>query len=204
MAEQIKVKSGDRIEIAITDWRFLIRSTRKIDPALIETFKKNAKRIGRPVERAVQAGISNRFPIRGMEPKVIPGRVTWGTKVAAKTTELRVDTRMRKKGRSIVSVWAMSPAVAIADVANQLGKRDGKLTKSYKYSRSATGERQHRVNGQGSGLVVALNKAKLKKSDPSRIVWPSAEKALPAVNVEMNLLIDNTASRLNAEIARNA
>jgi hypothetical protein len=60
------------------------------------------------------------------------------------------------------------------------------------------------VNGQGSGLVVALNKAKLKKSDPSRIVWPSAEKALPAVNADMNLLIDKTASRLNAEIARNA
>lgn len=204
MAEQIKVRSGDRVEIAITDWRFLIRATRKIDPALIETFKVNAKRIGRPVERAVQKGIPNKFPITGMEPKVIPGRMTWGAIVPAKATELQVDTRMRKKGKSIVSVWVNSPATAMADVANQLGNRDGKLTREYNYSRSATGKRRHRVNGQGSGMVVALNQAGFKKKEPSRMVWPSAEKALPAVNVEMNKLIDTTAGRINAETARNA
>ena len=95
MAEKLNVKTGDRVEIAITDWRFLIRATRKIDPALVETFKKNAKRIGRPVEKAVQSGIPNRFPISGMQPKVIPGRMTWGTAIPAKATELQVDTRMR-------------------------------------------------------------------------------------------------------------
>jgi hypothetical protein len=204
MAEKLNVKTGDRVEIAITDWRFLIRATRKIDPELVEKFKKNAKRIGRPVEKAVQSGIPNRFPISGMEPKVIPGRMSWGAVIPAKATELQVDTRMRKKGKSIVSVWVNSPATAMADVAYQLGKRDGKLTREYNYSRSATGKRRHRVNGQGSGMVVALNKARLKSRDPSRMVWPSAEKALPAVNAEMYTLIQQTSSRINAETARNA
>jgi hypothetical protein len=204
MAEKLNVKTGDRVEIAITDWRFLIRATRKIDPELVEKFKKNAKRIGRPVERAVKNGIPNRFPISGMQPKVIPGRMSWGAVVPAKATELQVDTRMRKKGKSIVSVWVNSPATAMADVAYQLGKRDGKLTREYNYSRSATGKRRHRVNGQGSGMVMALNKASLKKKDPSRIVWPSAEKALPAVNAEMYNLIEQTSNRINAETARNA
>jgi hypothetical protein len=204
MAEKLNVKTGDRVEIAITDWRFLIRATRKIDPALVEKFRKNAKRIGRPVEKAVQSGIPNRFPITGMQPKTIPGRMTWGTVIPAKATELQVDTRMRKKGRSIVSVWVNSPATAMADVANQLGKRDGRLTREYDYSRSPTGKRRHRVNGQGSGMVVALNKAGLKRKEPSRIVWPSAEKALPAVNAQMYNLIRETSNRINAETARNA
>jgi len=204
VAQRVNVKSGDRIEIQITDWRFLVRETRKVDPRLIETFKKNAKRIGRPVERAVQSGIPNRFPIRGMQPKVIPGRMTWGTVLPARATELKVDTRMRKKGKSIVSVWVNSPATAMADVANKVGQRGGRLTREYDYSRSPTGKRRHRINGQGSGMVTALNKAKFKKSEPSRMVWPSAEKALPAVNVEMYALINQTAQNLNAEIRRNA
>lgn len=204
MAEQIKVNAGDRIEIQITDWRFLLRETRKIEPAMIEKFKKNAKRIGRPVERAVQSGISNKFPITGMEQKVIPGRMTWGAVIPAKSTELKVDTRMRKKGKSIVSVWVNSPAVAMADVAKKLGNRDGRLTREYRYSKSPTGTRRHRVNGQGSGMVKALEQAKFKKSNPSRMVWPSAEKALPAVNAEMYTLIEQASQKINAEIKRNA
>lgn len=205
MAQTLNVKTGDRIEIQITDWRFLVRETRKVDPALVEKFKKNAKRIGRPVEKAVQSGIPSRAVIRGMQPKVIPGRVTWGAVLPAKSTELRVDTRMRKRGKSIVSIWVNSPATAIADVANKNGDRSGRLTREYDYSRSPTGRRRHRINGQGSGMVVALNKATgVKKRSPSRMVWPSAEKALPAVNVEMAALINQTAERINAEIRRNA
>lgn len=204
MARTLKVNASDRVEIQITDWRFLIRETRKIEPALVEKFKKNAKRIGRPVEKAVQQGIPKRAPIRGMQPKVIPGRMTWGAVLPARATELKVDTRMRKRGKSIVSVWVNSPATAMADVANKVGDRSGRLTREYDYSRSPTGKRRHRINGQGSGMVVALNKAGLKKSDPSRMVWPSAEKAIPAVNIEMYALIDQTANTLNAEIRRNA
>lgn len=204
VAEQIRVSASDRVEVLITDWRFLIRETRKIDPALIAKFKKNAKEIGRPVEAAVQRGIPNRFPITGMEQKVIPGRMTWGAVIPAKTTELKVDTRLRKKGKSIVSVWVQSPAVAMSDMAKKVGKRDGRLTREYPYSKSPTGFRRHRVNGQGSGMVVALEKAKMKKSSPSRMVWPSAEKALPQVNTKMYSLIDQVAKNLNAEIQRNA
>lgn len=202
MAQTLNVRASDRVEIQVTDWRFLIRETRKIDPALVEKFKRNAKRIGRPVEKAVQSGIPKRFPITGMEPKVIPGRMTWGTILPARATELKVDTRMRKRGKSIVSVWVNSPATAMADIAQKVGDRSGKLTREYSYSLSPTGRRRHRINGQGSGMVKALNK--FKSHAPSRMVWPSAEKALPAVNVEMYALINETANSLNAEIRRNA
>lgn len=188
----------------ITDWRFLIRETRKIDPLLIEKFKKNAQRIGRPVEKAVRDGIPNRRPIRGFEPKVGRGRMAWGVVMPAKATQLKVDTRMRKRGRSIVSVWVLSPAVAMVDQAAN-ARSDGKKTREYNYSRSATGKRRHLVNGQGTAMVRGLNQAPgVKKRNPSRYVWPSALGALNKVNAEMHDLIEQTARKLNAEILRNA
>lgn len=205
MAQTIKVKSGDRVEIQITDWRYLVRETRKIEPQSIVKLQRNAMRIGRPVEKAIKDGITNRYAITGMQPKVVPGRLTWGGKVAPKTTELRVDTRMRKKGKSLVSVWVMSPAVAIFDVARKFGQNDGKHTKEYDYSRSPTGRRKHLRNGQGKHMVDAMDRSHARKQiNRSRVVWPSGLKAVPQANAEINILLGQVASKLNAEIQRNA
>ena len=202
MAENISIKTGDRTEILVTDWRFLIRETRKIEPKAIAQFKKNALAIGRPVDNAVKKGISTRHVIRGMKPKVIPGRTSWGgNNVPVKQTRLQVNTKIYKKGKGIVSVWVDSPAVAIADMANRRGPN--KITREYEYSRSATGKREHRVNGQGSAMVQALRAStRVKKRDISRIVYPSAEKALPQVNAKMIGLIESMSQRINAEIVR--
>jgi hypothetical protein len=205
VANTIKVNTGDRTEVLLTDWRFLIRETRKIEPAMVDNFKVNAKRIGRPVEKAVQAGITNRYAISGMQPKVIPGRLTWGGKVPPKKTELRVDTRLRKKGKSLVSVWVMSPAVAVFDVARKYGKYDGAQTEEYDYSRSPTGRRSHLRNGQGRHMVDAMDRSRARKQvNRSRVVWPSGLKAVPQANAEILKLMDSTAKNINSEIVRNA
>jgi hypothetical protein len=73
VAKTIKVNAGNRVEVQLTDWRYLVRETRKIEPASIETLKRNAMRIGRPVEKKIQQGITNKYAIRGMQPKVVPG-----------------------------------------------------------------------------------------------------------------------------------
>lgn len=206
MAEIINVNNGSRVEIQITDWRYLIRETRKIDPTLIKQFKMNALAIAKPIDKAIRYRIPYRSPISGMKPKVVPGRMTWGNYGPSNRTEIRVDTRIRKQGKSIVSVWVMSPATVMADMAAKVGDRSGKLTREYEYSRSATGTRRHRINGQGSAMVQALNKSHnfRKRQKASRMVWPAAEKALPSVNERVNQLINKMASTLNAEILRNA
>ena len=120
-----------------------------------------------------------------------------------RSTDLKVNTKIYKKGVGIVSVWVQSPAVAIADMANNRGPN--KYTREYEYSRSATGKRKHYVNGQGSAMVQALRKStKTKKRDISRIVYPSAEKALPTVNVKMIALITSMSQKINSEIVRSA
>jgi hypothetical protein len=205
VAKTIKVNAGDRVEVQLTDWRYLVRETRKIEPTSIEKLQRNAMRIGRKVETKIQQGITNKYAIKGMEQKVVPGRLTWGGQVAAKKTEIRVDTRMRKKGKSIVSIWAMSPAVAIFDTARKYGKFDGQKTKQYKYSRSKTGYRDHTRNKQGKYMVEAMDRSPARKQvNRSRIIWPFGLSAVPQANAEINILLNQAAQKINAEIQRNA
>jgi len=207
MAKFISVQTTDRIEISFTDWRYMVRELRKVDAKLLKTFRDKATDIARPVEAKIKTGIRPVPPITGMTPKTVPGRTAWGAVVARDKTKIKADTRIRKNGKSVVSVWAYSPAVAIADQAAVGGRGDGRLArngKEYDYSRSATGKRTHRVNGQGRGMVKALDSTTLlSRKRPSRIVWPAAEKALPAVQVTMNRLIDDQSQIINATLLRN-
>ena len=201
----IHVKGDTRMEIEISDWRFLAKELRKVEPRVMSRFKREARQIGKPVENAIKKAIPNQIDIRGMKPKVVPGRMAWGVGVSAKKTSLKINTKMyKRKGNSIVSVWAWSPALAMLDMAKTGGRGDGKLTREYEYSKSPTGTRRHRINGQGKGMLKAAAKSKkLQRADrPSRIVWPAAMKALPEVNVEMNKFIESEARRINAEMRR--
>lgn len=206
MARFISVRTSDRIEISFTDWRLMVRELRKVDPKLLTKFRQKATDIARPVESKIKGGIRSVPPITGMTPKTVPGRTTWNAVVPRDKTKIKADTRIRKAGKSIVSVWAYSPAVAIADQARVGGRGDGKLArngKEYDYSRSFTGKRTHRVNGQGKGMVKALNQSKfVNRRDPSRIVWPAAEKALPAVQEKMKNLIEEESQKINATLLR--
>jgi hypothetical protein len=204
MATKIRVQGSSRMEIEVTDWRFLVREVRKIDPRLTAKFKANAKEIGKDVENEIKRAIPSKIDIKGMQPKVIPGRMSWGGKVSAQKTSLKIDTRIKKRGKSIVSVWVWSPAVAMLDMAKNAGRGDGGDTREYPYSRSKTGTRTHRVNGQGRGLLQAAGKSKklIRAERASRVVWPAAWKALPEVNARMNKLIESEARRINAEMRR--
>lgn len=207
MAKFISVQTTDRIEISFTDWRYMVRELRKVDAQLLKKFREKAIDIARPVESKIKSGIRSVPPITGMTPKTVPGRTTWGAVMPRDKTKVKADTRIRKNGKSIVAVWAFSPAVAIADQARVGGRGDGKLArngKEYEYSRSATGTRTHRVNGQGKGMVKALNASKfVARKDPSRIVWPAGEKALPVVVIKMNDLIEQQSQIINATLLRN-
>lgn len=203
MAKFLTVSKSDRIEISFTDWRIFVRELREVDPKLLKQFRIKAIDIGRPVEAKIKAGIRPVRPITGMTPKTVPGRTAWGAFIPRDKTQVKADTRIRKRGKSIVSVWAYSPAVAIADQARVGGRGDGKLTREYDYSLSPTGKRQHRINGQGRGMVKALETSHLvARKSPSRIVWPAAEKALPAVQAKMMDLIAEESKKINATLLR--
>lgn len=201
MATTIRVnQTAQQNNVVVSDWRFLVRELKKIEPSVLANFKANAKEIGKPVESAVKSGIPIRRPMRGFEPKKEPGRLTWGGKMEVRTTQLKVDTRIRKRGKSIVSVWVMSPAVALLDMANS-PRNDGKFTREYDYSRSPTGKRKHYINGQSRAMLDKLaSSSGVKKRDPSRYAWPSAEGAMNRVVPFMYKLVERTSAIINAEI----
>jgi hypothetical protein len=109
----------------------------------------------------------------------------------------------KRKGTSIVSVWAWSPALAMLDMAKSVDSRQ-RMSRLYDYSGHPDGERRHRINGQGRGLLKAAAKSKsLQRADrPSRIVWPAAWKAIPEVNADMNKFIESEARKINASMRR--
>lgn len=204
----IKVQNNSRMEIEITDWRFLAKELRKVEPKVMSRFKREAREIGKPVERAIKKAIPTKldYHLRGMVPKVVPGRMSWGAGVSPRKTSLVINTRSyKRKGTSIVSVWAWSPALSMLDLAKNAGRGDGTQTREYKYSRATKkGTRRHRINGQGQGLLAGAAKStKLLRADrPSRIVWPAAWKAIPEVNADMNKFIESEARKINAVMRR--
>jgi hypothetical protein len=71
-----------------------------------------------------------------------------------------------------------------------------KETREYPYSRSKTGTRTHRNNGQGRAMVKALN----KRGKASRFAWPAFEGAGGRMQAEATAVIDRYVAILNAKL----
>lgn len=216
MADNIKiVQPGTPVKpsgiyVEMNDLNFIVRELRKIDPKLVTKFRANAKELAQPLKKAIQESIPSGAPIRGMRKRIEPGRLTWNNKLSARNTTIKVNTKIRKRGKnnSIVSVWANSPATQLADLSAKGGRGDGKLTRRYPYNQyiPATGEyrkkmRRHRVNGQGTAMVEKLQSGpKTLRGRTSRMVWKGAEGALPRVNQNFIMLITSVEAKINATL----
>ncbi len=149
--------------------------------------------------------------VSGFKPVVVPGRLSWGANsqngnIQPRHTVIRLTKQksFRKIGQygqiSIVKVEVDNAAVVMADMAGRVKKYNSKsITRPYRYGGGGaqTGKygskaqlitmRQHRVNGQGVGMVKALNRAQgVLKGDASRWIWPTAMKHLPDVRYRIN------------------
>lgn len=195
---------GSRAEVHLSEYYNLIKVLREVDKELLKEFRKKAKAIVKPVQQEIRAKIPTAPPIRGMRRRIEPGRVTWGTGKPAKSALIRLKNPRKFQGEkriSIASVHMRSPATIIADFAGKSNKITGKnkVTPVYAYSRSKSGFRQHKLNGQGEAMIRQLN---LVKGDSSRMIWPGAEKGLPGARDEMQSAINDVVVRVNAELER--
>ena len=207
MAQNIQyVSKGQRNGLYITDYRDIIAELNRVQPTLINQMKKEYRRIAKPVQVAVKSNIPKQPPTSGRHrlkpdnaprsgfiPRVVPGRLTWGANsenggkqvdaVAIQTPSEKKAARTYRKNKtdaaSIARLKVENAGVVLADMAGRSEKWINKRprTRVYKYSRSKSGERDHRINNQGRGMIRALNKGAGGKA--SRFVWKAAEKALP-------------------------
>jgi hypothetical protein len=86
----------------------------------------------------------------------------------------------------------------MADLAGSSRKYiDNKsVTREYSYSRSATGKRVHRINGQGRAMIQALSRRN-SGNGRSRFVYPAADKAIPSVLPKMNAALQRAYDKIN-------
>lgn len=149
--------------------------------------------------------------VSGFRPVVVPGRLSWSANsqngnirpqhTIVRLTKQKSFKKLNDYGQmSIVKVEVDNAAVVMADMAGRSKKFINKraITRPYKYGGGGaqTGKygtkaqlvtmRQHRINGQGVGMIKALNRAKgIKQAEASRWIWPTAMKSLPDVQARI-------------------
>lgn len=201
--------------VAFTDWRDLLREINKIEPQYARDLKRNFKKIATPMRSAVSRAIPKTHPtsgvhvrgaknVSGFAPVVVPGRLSWSANAqngniqprhtVIRLTKARSFKKIGKYGQmSIVKVEVDNAAVVMADMAGRSKKWVNKrpTTREYEYSRRGVRvKRKHRINGQGMGMIKALNRGQgVLKGDASRWIWPTANKHLPNVRYQINDLI---------------
>jgi hypothetical protein len=213
------VTQGTRSGLYLTDYNDLIRELNRVQPTLVKQLQKDYRKIGKPVQTAVKGAIPSSPPTSGIHrnrpgsarsgfyPVAVPGRLTWGANFQNKNKSVksvliqtpaaskakRVMSRYKATSFSIARLAVDNAGVVMADMAGKTNKYTDKysVTREYDYSRSKTGKRKHKINGQGRAMIRALG------GRASRYVWPSAEKALPKAKAESQIVLQKAYSIIN-------
>lgn len=164
--------------------------------------------------------------VSGFAPMVVPGRLTWGSNVqngGIKANhvgfEFTKQKTWRKVGRlgriSIARLVVDNAGTVMADMAGRSKKWINKrpYTRPYLYSRSTTSTgkygsegqfitvRRHRINGQGVGMIRALDKGKnVQQGKASRWVWPTVDKYSDKTRMEVVKLLDDANRHLTERL----
>tara|TARA_R110002153_G_C13194683_1_gene486391 strand:+ start:52 stop:636 length:585 start_codon:yes stop_codon:yes gene_type:complete len=161
-------------QLAVTDYRMIIRELNKIEPSLSRGFKKNFKSIAAPVREGIRDSIPSQPPHRGLRKVRSATGKTWNNRRNARTVLVKfvAPKTSATKALGILSLNVVSAATVMADFAGRGSSSiNGRMTEPYEYHiRGVKTERKHKVNGQGKALIRALGKS------PSRYIYPGAEK----------------------------
>ena len=185
-----KVANG----MSVTDARELQKRLKAIDPTLRTQLIRDAKDAGKPLQGAIKNNLSGFTPLSGMRGK---GRMGFGQGVKFDATLLSFRARSSRHGNetSLVSVRTKSPIASVVDMAGKSGRfigKGSKATPGYSREFQRNGKTmKYKVTTQGISLIRALG------SQPSRLVWPAVEKALPAVENAINTILINAYKLVN-------
>lgn len=197
-----------KTDIFISDYKRLIRELNKLEPELVKEMRGGIREVAEVVRSGVRAAIPSRAPIRGMVRKLSFEGKTWNTNTRARTVKVSIRSPKRdaRKNQAIAQLIINSPATIIADMAQKSGRNNGKMTDWYVYPRSETtsenyrpGERRHKINGQGAGLLKALDKH-IGAGDKSRMVYPGAEKKLDAAAARLAEVVGDAAEKAERKL----
>jgi hypothetical protein len=181
----------------VYDAKEIVKALNQLEPGMKNAMVKEMKEIAAPAISAIKGVIpkTNPFisPVRPISNT--RGRLGWGVKVKPDTVKPSFTTKASKKTAvtSLVRIVVSSPATALADVA---GKGSGAVlnpvTKEYAYK---NGARTHRTTTQGQKMIRHLRSRRA-----SNFVYPSVEKILPMVKLEIKLILEKYAAKVNRKL----
>lgn len=212
MAGEVQyVNKGGRAGLYITDYNDLIRELNRVQPTLVKQLQRDYRKIAKPVKTSIQGEIPNRPPLSGFTPKTQPGRVTWGANYQNKNKDIKsilVQTPSPKKAprtfsrnktdvASVARLKVENAGVVLADMAGRTGNDVNKyaFTREYDYSRSPTGKRKHRINGQGAKMINRLNSTLGRKA--SRFIYKGVDASRPKALNESRFVLQKAFSIIN-------
>ena len=228
------VTKGDRSGLYLTNYEQLIRELDRVQPTLVMQLRKEFREIAKPVQAAVKAEIPLNPPTSGVHkkrpqknpsgfyPRNVPGRLSWGANSQNKmrpTRSVGIQTFSAVRAKrsmqfnkmtqgSIARLKVDNAATVMADLAGSSRKYidSRSVTREYDYSRSATGKRIHRINGQGRSMIEALDRRRKPESvggkvQRSRFVYPAAKKAIPLMLPKVDASLQRAYSKVNRRMA---
>ncbi len=177
----------------VFDAKGLLNTLKEIEPKLKKELLAEARKISKEPQEAIRSAIPAVAPLSGMGiDKNRTGRTAWGAVKPANKVDFSTRTTGSKKYAvtSLFRLIVASPMTAIADIAGKgSGVPRNPTTKPYAYK---GGTRTHKVNGQGEFMINEL-----KARNKSKFVYPAVEKSLPGIEVELKLLIEKFAAKIN-------
>lgn len=198
------VQRGEQAVIEITDLQRVLKELSKVNDETRKQFRRRFREIATPVQNEIKSGIrANRLGtpgrMRGFAKGPQPGRLTWGTGKPATSAIIsmpRISTR--KQGMAISKITVGSAATVIADMAGKSNRKTASepRTRFYPYSRAKKGVRDHKITQKGSRKFIQ-NLDTTMGNRASRVVYPSAEKALPEARNEMSRTLDYMVTQVN-------
>lgn len=201
--------------VEISDIKRAERMLRDLEGDYLKTFRREAKEIGKPVQKNIKSAITYTKmspPLSGMR-QVHFGRVAWGTTYAPSSAPRpkpiksaliqRTPEKSRRRGaKSVVRVVVGSAGTVLADIAgagNMSKSIRGQITREYDYMyKNGPGKRSHRVTSQGDAFVDGLDNKYGRGA--SRFVYPAAEKARPDVQKKLEAFITKYNNILNVKL----
>jgi hypothetical protein len=173
--------------ISVTDIRELQKRMRAIEPRLRTQFVRDIKKIGKPLESQIKTGIGTIKPLSGMLKD--KGRLGWG--VGVKPDKTLIQFRTSAGGKSLTTpllrIKVSSPATVLVDMAGRSGNYIGQGRRND--NAPARTKPRNANKKKGDAFIRSLNMS--NGARPSRRIWPSAEKSLPAVRREVEIVLAN-------------
>lgn len=175
--------------------RELQKRLKAIEPELRTQFMREIKKIAVVPNQAIRNAIPASAPLSGMSGE---SRISWGVNKPAKSTTIRFRT---KSGgtltTNLLSIRVNSAASSMADMAGRSGRSIGAGYRGSGYTREFIKRRKdgslyytkrRTTREAGQKFVSSLNSR--THNTASRFAWKPVEKSLPALNRQVQEVIN--------------